>query len=184
MRQFARNALDAFKQLQQSAEESTQPPLEGSKPRTARVIDLALVADTRGYLEKVAVQINGTYEHGWYDACAVMLRRFIETLIIEAYIAKNRADAIKKTDGDFYSLKRLIDEACSGRDLDLSRDTRDILRKLKKLGDRSAHNRRFIARRTYFDELFEDLHLDMQTVVQDFIEEADFNSLSKGRTNT
>lgn len=82
-------------------------------------------------MEKVADQINGTYENGWYDACAVMLRRFVETLIIETYIAKNAESAVKKTDGDFYSLKRLIDEACSGNDLSLSRDTRDILRKLK-----------------------------------------------------
>ncbi len=174
MRQFARNALDALKQLQKSAEESTQPPLEGSKPRTARVIDPALVAGTRGYLEKVAVQINGTYEHGWYDACAVMLRRFVETLIIETYIEKARVSEIKKTNGDFYSLKRLIDVACSDNDLNLSRDTKDILRKLKKLGDRSAHNRRFIAKRSYFDELFENLHLDMQTLIQDFIHEAGF----------
>ena len=125
-------------------------------------------------MEKVAIQINGTYENGWYDACAVMLRRFIETLIIETYISKGSDDIIMKTDGDFYSLKRLIDEACSGRDLSLSRDTKVILRKLKKLGDRSAHNRRFIARRTFFDELFDDLHLDMQTLIEDFLHEAGF----------
>ncbi len=174
MRQFARNALDALRQLQESAEDATQPPLEGTKPRTARVIDPTLIAGTRGYLEKVADQINGTYENGWYDACAVMLRRFVETLIIETYIEKNKEAAIKKTDGDFYSLKRLIDEACNGSNLNLSRDTKDILRKLKKLGDRSAHNRRFIAKRSYFDELFENLHLDMQTLIEDFIHEAGF----------
>ena len=174
MRQFARNALDAFKQLQQSTEESSQPPLEGIKPRTARVIDPTLIAGTRSYLEKVADQINGTYENGWYDACAVMLRRFIETLIIETYIEKQKESEIKKTDGDFYSLKRLIDIACGGNDLNLSRDTKDILRKLKRLGDRSAHNRRFIAKHSYFDELFENLHLDMQTLIEDFVHEAGF----------
>ena len=174
MRRFARDTLSAFTQLKLSAEESIEPPLEGSKPKTARVIDPALVEGTKPYLEKIAVQINGTYENGWYDACAVMLRRFIETLIIEAYIARDRDEAIRKTDGDFYSLKRLIDEACNGQDLSLSRDTKVILRKLKKIGDRAAHNRRFIARRTYFDELFVDLHLDMQTLIQDFVHEAGF----------
>ncbi len=174
MRQFAKNALNAVRQIQQNAQESSQPPLEGTKPKTARVIDPSLVAGTRGYLEKVVDQINGTYENGWYDACAVMLRRFVETLIIETYISKNEESVIKKTDGDFYSLKHLIDEACSGKDLNLSRDTKDILRKLKKLGDRSAHNRRFIAKRSYFDELFENLHLDMQTLIEDFIHEAGF----------
>lgn len=175
MRQFARKAfVDAVKQINRYVEESSNPPLEGTKPRTARVIDPALIAGTRAYLEKITDQINGTYENGWYDACAVMLRRFIETLIIETYIEKNKESAIKKTDGDFYSLKRLIDEACSGKDLNLSRDTKNILRKLKKLGDRSAHNRRFVAKRSYFDELFENLHLDMQTLIDDFVHEAGF----------
>ena len=103
-----------------------------------------------------------------------MLRRFIETLIVETYIEKHKDGEIKKTDGDFYSLKRLIEVACNDQDLNLSRDTKQILRKLKRIGDRSAHNRRFIAKRSYFDELFEDLHLDMQTLIEDFIHEAGF----------
>ena len=123
----------------------------------------ALLAGTKPYLEKVADQINGTYENGWYDACAVMIRRFIETLIIEAYIAKGKEDEIKKTDGNFYSLKRLIDAACTGKHLNVSRDSKEILRKTKKLGDRSAHNRTFIAKRSYIESLFDHLYLDMQT---------------------
>lgn len=175
MRQFAKKALSgATTQIQRNLRALTAAPLDGSKPRANLVIDADLLVGTRPYLEKVAIQVNGTYENGWYDACAVMLRRFVETLIIEAYVAKNKERVIQKTDGDFYALKRLIDEACSGRDLSLSRDTRGILRKLKKLGDRSAHNRRFIARRTYFDALFEDLHLDMQTLIEDFLHEAGF----------
>ena len=174
MRQFARNALDAFKQLQKSAVESTQPPLEGTKPRTARVIDPSSVAGTRGYLEKVADQINGTYENGWYDACAVMLRRFVETLIIETYIAKNIEARIKDANGDFLTLQMLIDKARSEPDLNLSRNTKRVLLRLKKLGDLCAHNRRFVAKRSYFDELFEDLHLDMQTLIEDFLHEAGF----------
>ena len=173
MRQFAKSALNVVRQIQKSTQDSSPPPLEGSKPKSNRVIDTSLLEGTRPYLEKVVDQINGTYENGWYDACAVMLRRFIETLIIEAYIAKNKESTIKKTDGDFYALKKLIDEACSGRDLNLSRDSKAILRKLKKLGDRSAHNRTFIAKRTYIESLFEDLYLDMQTLVQDFVNEAE-----------
>ena len=42
------------------------------------VIPLSVVRGTRGYIERVANQINGTYENGWYDACAVMIRRVLE----------------------------------------------------------------------------------------------------------
>ena len=72
------------------------------------------------------------------------------------------------------SLQRLIDKACGDPDLNLSRNTKRLLPRLKKLGDLSAHSRTFIAKRSYFDELFEDLHLDMQTLIQDFIHEAGF----------
>ena len=174
MRRFARNTLGAFTQLKDSAEGRLQPPLEGTKPKTAKVIDPELVAGTRGYLEKVADQINGTYEHGWYDACAVMLRRFVETLIIETFIAKEIEDKIKDKNGDFLPLRTLIDTACNDPNLNLSRNTKSVLVRLKKLGDLAAHNRRFIAKRSYFDELFEHLHLDMQTLIQDFLHEAGF----------
>ena len=103
-----------------------------------------------------------------------MLRRFVETLIIETYIEKKIESRIKDANGDFFTLQTLIDKACSEPDLNLSRNTKKVLLRLKKLGDLSAHNRRFIAKRSYFDELFEDLHLDMQTLIQDFVHEAGF----------
>lgn len=103
-----------------------------------------------------------------------MLRRFVETLIIETYIAKEIQGRIKDDDGDFFSLQILIDKARSDPYLNLSRNTKKVLLRLKKLGDLSAHNRRFVAKRSYFDELFEDLHLDMQTLIEDFVHEAGF----------
>ena len=40
---------------------------------------------TRGYVEKVCFQLNGSYHYGFYDGTAVLIRRLIETLIIEGY---------------------------------------------------------------------------------------------------
>ena len=41
---------------------------------------------TRSYLERLVHQINGTYQFGFYDACATMCRRLMESLIIEVYV--------------------------------------------------------------------------------------------------
>jgi len=41
--------------------------------------------DTRGYIEKVCEQMNGCYQFGFFDAASVIMRRLVETLIIEAY---------------------------------------------------------------------------------------------------
>lgn len=177
MRNLGSRVSELVSLIRRDEDQYGQPPSEGSIPKTAWVVDTDLLDSIqRPYLLKVANQINGTYEHGWYDACAVMLRRFIETLIIDTYMAKGIEDKIKRTDGDFFALRKLIDLACSGEDMTLSRDTKTILRRLKKLGDRSAHNRTFVAKRQYVESLFDDLYLDMQTLILEFV-----NELNAGR---
>src|SRR5258706_4927786 len=61
-----------------------------NKPRSKRA--------TRHYLMMVVHQINTTYETACFDACAVMLRRLVESLIIEAFEAKGFDHEIKGPD--------------------------------------------------------------------------------------
>ncbi len=84
------------------------PPEEGLSSTTDKVVLRSLTRGTRGYIEKIANQANGAYENGWYDACAVMLRRLLETLIIEAFEHHKIADNIKNAHGDFVYLSDLI----------------------------------------------------------------------------
>ena len=86
------------------------PPEEGFVATTQPVIMMSLVRGTRGYIERVANQINGAYEKGWYDACAILLRRLIETLIIETFEHYNIASKIQNASGDFLYLRDLIDK--------------------------------------------------------------------------
>ena len=48
--------------------------------RSARnlVVPVTLVRSTRGYIERITNQVNGAYENGWCDGCAVMIRRLME----------------------------------------------------------------------------------------------------------
>ncbi|NOX57589.1 MAG: hypothetical protein GXP29_01860, partial [Planctomycetes bacterium] len=45
----------------------------------------AVWSKTRGYIECICKQLNGCFRAAYYDAALVMLRRLLETLIIEAY---------------------------------------------------------------------------------------------------
>ena len=45
--------------------------------------DFDVVKGVRGYIEKLAIQANGCYQYGWYDACAVIVRRYLEIMIID-----------------------------------------------------------------------------------------------------
>ncbi len=172
MNGFAKYVRNVAKRIQGDVDEVAKPPPEGAKPRTDQVIDFNLVRGTRGYIERTVHQINGTYENGWYDACAVMLRRLIETLIIEAYEGKKIDHKIKNNNGDFLPLDKLIDEARKESALNLSRDTKRILPKIKNLGDRSAHTRTFNANRYILERLSQDPFLDIHALVQELISKA------------
>jgi hypothetical protein len=101
--------------------------------------------NTRSYVEKVASQMNGCFQCGFYDAASVLVRRLIETLIIEAYVALKRETEVTGGDGHFLMLNGLINAAIGSAPIGLGREGDKALRAVKELGDRSAHNRRFVA---------------------------------------
>jgi hypothetical protein len=90
--------------------------------------------------------MNGCFEKGWYDACAVMMRRLVEISLIEAFEHKGVADKIKAKDGNYVQLTEMISRALSERKLTLSRNCKNALPRLRGVGHMSAHGRYFIAR--------------------------------------
>jgi hypothetical protein len=108
---------------------------------------------TRGYIEKVCEQMNGCYQFGFHDAASVMMRRLVETLLIEAYEASNREAEIKDNNGNYLMLRDLVAKATGPMPIGLGRDARDALGKIKEMGDRSAHNRRYNAVKADMDKV-------------------------------
>ena len=147
-------ALELAKKLKSDAPKTYVPPSEGTRSETQRILPLGLTRNTRGYIEKVANQINGCYEMGWYDSCAVMMRRMLETLIVECFEKHGVADKIKDDKGNYYFLRDLIDktlvEAAWGS---LGRNIKSALPRLKDIGDKSAHSRRYNAHREDIDNV-------------------------------
>jgi len=108
---------------------------------------------TRNYIEKVATQLCGCWEHKFYDAAAVMLRRLAETLVIEAYEALGRQDEIKDHEGNYFMLGTLVDRSCAHNGINLGREAKGALKDMKEHGDRSAHNRRINAVRPELERI-------------------------------
>jgi len=125
-----------------------------------------MVQRTRGYIERVVYQINGAYENGWFDACAVMMRRLLETLIIECFEAHKIASKIKDPrTGDFYYLSDLVAKAVNESTWNLGRNTKRGLPRLKAIGDQSAHSRRYNAHREDIDKLLADFRTACQELI-------------------
>jgi len=161
----ALNTFQAAKAISEMVSQEFGPPAEGLLSITQGVVPRSVVRDTRGYIEKVVNQANGCYEQGWYDACAVLLRRLIETLIIEVFENHSLSQKIKNSHGDFFYLRELVGHCASETTWNLSRNCKQALPKLKDLGDKSAHSRRYIAHKGDIEPLLADIRLVVQELV-------------------
>ena len=154
----------ALKQMKLLMETVVRPSLDGMTaspiPESEQVLPLDVLKQTRNYFVKVITQANGCYEHQWYDACSVMIRRFVETLIVELYEAKGKASEIQDSNRDFFMLQKLIDATLNEKKAwNLGRETKKTLPLVKKLGDRAAHNRRYVATKIDVDEIIPGLRV-------------------------
>lgn len=110
-----------------------------------------IVAGTRGYIERMALEINGSCQSEWYDAAAVMCRRLMESLIIEVYESQKR-QAETKPGGTYLPLEKLINHIAADRNVSLGRNTPKSMNHIKELGDTAAHDRTYITKQPDIDE--------------------------------
>ncbi len=162
--QLLKDAIKISEGIKEISPKEWLPPAEGTKAESEAIVYAPLISNTRGYIEKIGNQINGCYEKGWFDACAVMIRRLIETLLIEVFESK-KIEAKIKRNGDYMFLKDMISVTLAETSLNLSRNAKKALRKLKDIGDKSAHSRRFVAIRHDIDEIKPDLRV----IIQEFL---------------
>jgi len=165
MKQLFHDVLATTKSIEMDLRALGNIPQEGKFPRSSQVVPYALVRGTRGYLEKLVHQINGTYENGWFDATAVLTRRLLETLIIEVFEKHKIESRLQNSSGDFFYLSDLISKCISETAWNLSRNTKRALPRLKDVGDKSAHSRRYNALKQDIDVLLPDLRVTIQELI-------------------
>ena len=147
----------AFRELDILVRSRLQPAFDAPPPDPTTILEpvlpSAVVKGTRGYLQKLALQANACYEARCFDACSVMLRKLVEVLLIEVYEAKNKQASIQNAAGEYFMLGEIISRALAEGSWAFGRETRRALPDIKLLGDRAAHNRRFVATKTDVDKL-------------------------------
>lgn len=106
-----------------------------------------LFSGTRGFIESLGRQINACYENNIFDGCAVLMRRLIEVLLILAYQANGIESKIKDSGDEYKNLSKIIGEAVTNKTLDLSKTVKQSLDDLRTLGNFSAHQIYYNAKR-------------------------------------
>lgn len=148
------------------------PDLDGMQPamdQASGYLPEPIWKNTRGYVEVICRELNGCFRHAYYNAAAVMLRRLLETLIIEAYERLSRESEIKNAGGNYLMLSDLAERACGEnghRGLNLGRDSKKALKDARDVGNWSAHARRFLAHAGDLTKLQSGMRLLVQELIQ------------------
>ncbi|MBI3563290.1 MAG: DUF4145 domain-containing protein [Gammaproteobacteria bacterium] len=130
---------------------------------------LNLLSQTkRGYLIVIGRQMNGCFGVGWYDGCAVMMRRLMEIVLIEAFEKKNLSEKIKDKNGNYLQLTDLIGVTLNESSFALSRNTKSALPQLRDIGHASAHGRYFTAQKSDIEKI----RHGCRVVVEEFLHHA------------
>ena len=129
------------------------------------MIPTGLFENTRPYLETLVIQINGTYQGGFYDACAVMCRRLLECLLLLAFERAEKGEVIRDASGEYRTIADIIGLACSNRHIKLTRDAGAVMGKIEYVGDLAAHHPTYTTRQKDIDEQ----RLGFQRVVSELV---------------
>lgn len=141
---------------------------DNKKPKVATdsLFPLEILKETRRYIEEIGKEAAICYDSGLYNACFVLLRRLIETLIIEVFEKYGYSERIK-TDGGFYiHLHYLLEQLLrEDNQWNIGRNASVGFKKIKEKGDLAAHNRRFLARKSDIDDLRDYIRICIEELV-------------------
>ncbi|WP_316813843.1 DUF4145 domain-containing protein [Pedobacter heparinus] len=164
-RKFILNKSEYHLERQYQDELEKQIGILPSSPATNDYFPLAIFDQTRGHLVKIATQACKCYDNALYDACAVMTRKLLEVLVIETFERYKIEMKIKDGRGNFFYLSDLIDKLLSEDTWTIGRNARSAIPSLKKMGDQSAHNRRYFIQKADIEKIKDDLRIVLDELV-------------------
>lgn len=130
--------------------ESNYPQLNEKSEEVAwseTLLPSSIFEDTPTYIQKLAKQINASFEHNIFDGCAVIMRRLLEVLLVQSYENLGIEDSIKDTHGNYKMLDGISKDAVSNSKLSLSRTPKNSLTDFKLVGNFAAHKLMYTTRR-------------------------------------
>lgn len=107
------------------------------------VLPIEITIGTSAHFETWVTQINGSYDIGYFDACAVLMRRLTESLLILSLETQGKASDTRDGNGSLRALGDLVIAIKSASPRLLHRGSDRTLDQIKFIGDRAAHHRSY-----------------------------------------
>jgi len=134
---------DLRRHIEMLAKTEVEPALKALSQHPAEFLPLEIVNGSRGYVINVARQVNRCFQYECFDACGVMIRRLLETLIIEVFEKKGIANKIKDTSGNYLMFTDLVGKLINSPETPVGRTTRKELPNTAVVLNNCAHSRTF-----------------------------------------
>jgi hypothetical protein len=117
------------------------------------LIDEVKFYGKRGFLDKLIIQINNTYANHCYDACAVLMRRLFEVLLVLMYQEYGIDEEIKDPSGlGYLMLDKIVTNVIANKVLNLSRIKKEY-DTFRQVGNFSAHSITYTAGKKDIDDI-------------------------------
>lgn len=127
---------------------------------SSEVLDESLFVGKRQFLDKLVKQVNHCYSNNCFDACAMLMRRVFEIVLILAYEQHGIQDQIK-VNGDYVMLERIVADATQNKTLNVSRSRKEY-DDIRDLGNFAAHKIRYNTRKSDIDGIKQDYRVCLE----------------------
>lgn len=134
---------DLRRHIEMLAKAEIEPAFKSLNRAETEFIPIEIVDGSRGYVVNVARQVNRCFQCDSLDACGVMVRRLLETLIIEVFEKKGIADKIKDASGNYLMFTDLVSKLISTPETPIGRATKKELPTIATVLNNCAHSRSF-----------------------------------------
>ena len=151
-----------------NAKETSRADKKVVKPEKPKIGLLpADIADSMPeYISRLVPQLNGSFDNGWYEGTAMILRRLVETLIIELYSRRGyQADIQEPETHEYIMLKALINKLNGDSRFGMQSRVITGLRSIKDLGDIATHDFRIRIRQTDLERIQSQSRVSIERLV-------------------
>ena len=126
------------------------------------LIEEAKFCGKRSFLTRLIQQINFTYGHNCYDACAVLMRRLFEVLLVLAYQNKGVETDITNPDGSHKMLEGIVKDAIQNKALGVPVRISKNFNAFREVGNNSAHSITYTAGKLDIDNIAREYRVMME----------------------